>query len=102
MLEASYIGDDLTGTGFSLAGVRAHPVPDSVDQLWRLLLKERERRELVMLSADCARLIDEPLARLLEVRPVPPVVVLPAAGRGGPGAVVASAFRALGIEGLST
>lgn len=98
MLNAGYIGDDLTGTGFRLAGVNVHPVPDSIEQLWQLIMKERKRRHLVILSADCAELIHEPLERLLTLHPLPPVVVLPGTP-GEPDAVVNAAFDALGLEG---
>jgi len=101
MLDASYIGDELTGTGFALAGVHAHTAPDSEERVWRLLLAERERRALVMLSADCARGIAERLTALLESSPVPPVVILPGPETGGgPDAVIREALEALGIEEL--
>ena len=102
MLDASYIGDELTGTGFALVGIRARPAPDTAEGVWRLLLRERERRALVMLSAECARGIGQRLAELLECRPLPPVVVLPdpEAG-GGPDDVIRNALAALGVEGMS-
>lgn len=102
MLDASYIGEDLTGTGLALVGIRAHPVPESTEQLWQLVLNERDRRQLVMLSADCARQIGEPLHALLETHPLPPVLVLPDPETGqGPDEVINEAFAALGIEDMS-
>lgn len=102
MLEASYIGDELTGTGFRLAGIHAHTAPESPERLRRLVLDERERRELVLLSADCAPRIQQWLEELLVSRPLPPVVILPAPGSGGaPDPVIGGALAALGIEGIS-
>lgn len=102
MLDASYIGDDLTGTGFSLVGFRVWPAPDSAEELWQLVVEERSRRHLVVLSSDSAGSIRDRLNRLLDTDPLPPVVVLPQSGADdNRGHVVAEAFRALGMEGLS-
>ena len=99
MLDAGYIGDELTGAGFALAGVHTHTAPESVERLWRLLLAERERRQLVILSADCGQSIRQPLSDLLDQRPLPPVLVLPdPASGGGPDDVVGEALEALGVE----
>lgn len=102
MLDATYIGDELTGTGFKLVGIHAYPAPDSVERLWQLVLEERERRQLIMLSADCAHQIRQRLVELLDSHPLPPVVILPGSESGdGPVEVIGEALGALGIEGIS-
>lgn len=102
MLDACFIGDELTGAGFALAGVRSHPAPGSTEGLWRLVLAERERRQLVVLSAECGRPIREKLSQLLESHPLPPIVVLPGpAPADGPDGTIGEALDALGIEGIS-
>lgn len=70
-----FIGDELTATGFRLAGVETIvPEPDAVRDA---LLKARTRAELVLLTADCARRI--PVGELEEILSVemPIVAVIP-------------------------
>jgi len=101
MLDASYIGDELIGTGLALAGVRVHPAPGSTEALWELVVAERTRRQLVMIAADSAHAIRERLSLLLETEPMPPVVILPDAGMGGgPADVIDEAMKVLGLEAL--
>lgn len=99
MLDASFIGDELTATGFALVGIHTAAAPESRDRLWQLVLEERERRQLVMLSAECARRIRDRLDALIERQPVPPIVVLPDPGAAqATDGAIRDALDALGLE----
>lgn len=99
MLEASFIGDEITAGGFSLVGIRTRRAPDDIEALWRLILAECERRQLIMLSAACAGQVRARLDRLIEAQPIPPIVVLPD-DESAPGfdSAITDALTTLGIE----
>ena len=103
MLDASFIGDKLTGGGFALVGIRTPQVPETSDDLWRLILAERERRQLIMISAHCAARVADRLEQLIESRPVPPILVL-ADGDAelSTDSAIRKALTALGVESART
>ena len=99
MLDAVYIGNGPEATGFALVGIRARPSPNSRADLLALVEDERSIRDLLILSAGCARAIEPDLERLLARQPLPPVVVLPDLDEEAHvPAAVGAAYAALGIE----
>lgn len=99
MLNALYIGDELTATGFRLVGLDVKPVPADVEALWALIQRERLSRQLIVLSESAAGPVRERIDLLLESEPLPPIVVLPE----NPDYVdhsVLQARQTLGIEAL--
>jgi len=97
MSLCAFIGDELTGAGFRLAGAEVHtPDADSADSLFR---RVRDSCELLIVTAESAELI---AAELLEQtieqgRPLL-LIIADAAGRRQPPDIEADIRRQLGMS----
>jgi len=93
----AFVGDEVSAAGFRLAGIATYvPAPERVVETF---LEQMKRRDMVMITAECAnrlpaRLLDEALAK-----PRPVVAVIPdIRGREVGTDWEAEVKRALGIE----
>ncbi len=97
MAAPAFIGDELTGAGFRLAGARVFvPEPSEVAGVFR---RARAAADVILITADCARRIDPSVLReaLMAARPL--VVVVPdAAGAVAPPDLAAQLRSALEID----
>jgi vacuolar-type H+-ATPase subunit F/Vma7 len=92
-----FIGDEVTGAGYRLAGVRVEtPLPG--EEL-SLLEHVRAQAELILVSAECAsRIPAQSLSRILAA-PQPLVLVVPdVQGRTAVPDVAARVYRQLGMQ----
>ena len=90
----AFIGDEVTAAGFRLAGARVHLVPpeDAV-----ALLRE-PACALLVITAEVAARIPQPLLEQAAVRPWPLLLVVPdAAGRRSPPNLTVALRRQLGM-----
>lgn len=97
MEGATFIGDELTGAGFRLAGLRVlNPDPERLLESFRQALAEAS---LLILSREAADLL--PRVELYEavLQAAPPVAIVAAAGAaGGESELVREVRIALGME----
>jgi vacuolar-type H+-ATPase subunit F/Vma7 len=98
-LRVTYIGEDVSASGFALAGARVHRVPADPDRVRPLLEAARGDSDLVILNEAHALCVGDALHALLLREPVPPVLVLPAMDvrAGPPREVVRRARSVLGL-----
>ena len=75
MSFCAFIGDEVSATGFRLAGVDVHvPGPGEAEDLFRRLLRESS---LVLLTAEVASCLPEDLLRRAAIAERPLVLVIP-------------------------
>lgn len=75
MTACAFMGDEVSATGFRLAGIDVHvPAPGNAAGLLRRLLAESQ---LVLLTAETAALVPEELLRRAQTKAAPPVLVIP-------------------------
>lgn len=94
---ATFIGDEFTGAGFRLAGLRVlNPDPERLLESFRQALVDAP---LLLLSREVADLLpkSELYEAILKARP-PVAVVAAAAGSGGEAELVREVRIALGME----
>lgn len=92
-----FIGDELTGAGFGLAGLRVlEAIPEDLEADFRQALEDAP---LVILTARAAAGLPQSLVRDAVRRAQPPVAIVPEAVGGPPLPDVAREVRAaLGVE----
>lgn len=92
-----FIGDELTGAGFRLAGIRViQPEPDALEGVFNRALEEAP---LVILTAGFASELPAHLVEEAVGRAAPPVAIVPAASGGPPLPDMEHEVRAaLGVE----
>jgi vacuolar-type H+-ATPase subunit F/Vma7 len=92
-----FIGDELTGAGFRLGGVRVlEAVPDTVESVFRRALDEAP---LVIVTAEVAGDLPAQLVEEAVALATPPVAIVPAASGGPPLPDMEREVRAaLGVE----
>ncbi len=97
MNEPIFIGDELTGAGFRLAGIRVvEAAADTVEAAFRRALDDAP---LVILTADAAGDLPADLVEDAVGRADPPVAIVPAASGGPPLPDMEREVRAaLGVE----
>jgi len=75
MTPCAFMGDEVSATGFRLAGIDVHiPGPGNASRLFRRLLAESK---LVLITAETAGLVPEELLRRAQIKGDPPVLVIP-------------------------
>ena len=80
MTLCTFIGDELTGAGFRLAGIRVvEATADVVEEVFRRALEDAP---LIMLTAEVADTLPAALVEAAVGRADPPVAIVPAAGAG--------------------
>jgi vacuolar-type H+-ATPase subunit F/Vma7 len=97
MASATFIGDEFTGAGFRLAGLRVlTPDPERTGEVFRQALTEAS---LVIITGDiAARLAETELNDAVKLA-APPVAVVPAASGKAPGPDLVREVRmTLGME----
>lgn len=97
MNEPVFIGDELTGAGFRLAGIRVlQPDPDALEDVFRRVLQEAP---LVVVTAQIASELPAELVEEAVGLAQPPVAIVPAASGGPPLPDMEHEVRAaLGVE----
>lgn len=97
MNEPIFIGDELTGAGFRLAGIRVvEAAADTVESVFRRALDDAP---LVILTAGVAADLPADLVEGAVGRAGPPVAIVPAASGGPPLPDMERKVRAaLGVE----
>ena len=96
-MTAVFIGDEVTAAAFRLAGVTAQ-VP-KISDLRRVFEKAFDEADLVLITADYARALDEESLHTAIRRAAPLVLVVPDGGnRYWPEDLDARVDRVLGIE----
>lgn len=97
MKAATFIGDELTGAGFRLAGLRVQsPDPDKLLEVFRQALLEAS---LLIVTQEFAARIPTPELYDAITRAEPPVaIVAEAASRSGESELVREVRIALGME----
>ncbi|PLX36248.1 MAG: Vacuolar H+transporting two-sector ATPase F subunit [Hyphomicrobiales bacterium] len=95
------IGDEVTCSGFRLAGVETRvPAPDAIDEAVTSALGEAA---FVVLTAPVAVALSDERLAALRVQESPLVVVMPDIRRGDPAAALdALKARVLGVLGVET
>jgi len=96
MLEAVFIGDEVTGAGYRLAGLRI--VTAGPDGAGEALASAREEAVLILIGAGSAAGVDAAELEAMQRRSEPPVVVVPDALGGEPPDLAAVINRAFGLE----
>ena len=97
MAAPAFIGDELTGAGFRLAGARVF-VPEPSEGAGALG-RARAEADIILITADCARRIDRSVLREALMAAHPMVVVVPdAASAVAPPDIAAQLRSALGID----
>ena len=97
MTNAVFIGDEITAAALRLAGVT--PLVPATGEVPRVFEKAIGATDLVVISADYARALDEELLRSAIRRADPLVLVIPDGGnRHQPEDLDARIDRVLGIE----
>lgn len=99
MLRATYIGDEITASGFALVGVRSRITPAEPDVVWQALHEARAISDLVILDQAHADVIRSRLQELISGAPLPPVAVVPSMSdrQAAADSVVGAARRTLGL-----
>ena len=96
MAQIDFLGDEVTGSGFRLIGMRVHTAaPESVGETFARL---REESDFVLITAEYASwLVPETLDDCLRTG-APPIVVVPdVTGTATPPGIAARIRTALGI-----
>ncbi|HKL62379.1 MAG TPA: V-type ATP synthase subunit F [Woeseiaceae bacterium] len=96
MFQAVFIGDEVTGTGYRLAGLRT--VTADADSAADALAAAREEAALVLIGAGSAAGIDAGELERVQRAGAPPVLVVPDAQGGEPPDLAATINRAFGLE----
>ncbi|WP_405231245.1 V-type ATP synthase subunit F [Lentisalinibacter salinarum] len=97
MLGAVFIGDEVTGAGYRLAGLRVVAAgPDEAGEA--LASARREDAALILIGAGSAGGIDGDELERVHRQGAPPVVVVPDAQGGEPPDLAAVINRAFGLE----
>lgn len=96
MVRAVFIGDEVTGAGYRLAGLRV--VTAGPDEVIAALASAREDAALILIGAGSAAGMDDRELERVQRRGVPPVVVVPDAQGGEPPDLAAAINRAFGLE----
>ncbi len=99
MLRATYIGDEITASGFALVGVSCRITPTEPNAVWKAVRKARKHSDLVILDQAHAGAVQARLQALISTDPLPPIVVVPSMGHSeaAADAVVGPARRTLGL-----
>ena len=96
MASVAYIGDELSGAGYRLAGARVYPAGGEAE-VHAALERACAENELVLVNAGCAaRLAPGRLAALL--RGVAPLLLVVQDGSGGRHDVVEQMKRRIGLQ----
>jgi len=96
VFDAVFIGDEVTGAGYRLAGLRA--VAAGPDEASEALASAREDAALILIGAGSAGGIDGDELERVQRQGAPPVVVVPDAQGGEPPDLAAVINRAFGLE----
>ena len=96
MLDAVFIGDEVTGAGYRLAGLRA--VTAGPEEAAEALASAREEAELVLIGAGSAAGIAADELEHAQRLGAPPVVVVPDAQGAEPRDLGAVINKAFGLE----
>jgi len=96
MAFCAFMGDEVSATGFRLAGADVHvPLPEQTPDLFRRLLSESQ---LVIVTAEVAGWVPEDLFRRAAISERPPVLVIAdVRGRLEPSDLAALLRRELGM-----
>ena len=99
MLRATYIGDEVTASGFALVGVSCRIIPNEPRAVWQAVRKARKHSDLVILDQAHADVVQVRLQELISAHPIPPIVVVPSMSHAeaADDAVVGPARRTLGL-----
>lgn len=99
MLRATYIGDEVTASGFALVGVSCRITPNETRAVWKAVRKARKHSDLVILDQAHADVVQVRLQELISTDPLPPIVVVPSMSHAeaADDAVVGPARRTLGL-----
>lgn len=98
MNRGLFAGDEVTGAGFRLAGVEC--LPDDPEEVVARITADDGACDLVLMTAEFARRLPEPLVARLAEQTRPAVVFLPdLRGAAEPPDLEIAARRVLGIEG---
>lgn len=93
-----FIGDEVTATGYRLAGIEIR-VPVTPDATEQELARARGSASLILISAEYAGHVQAGKLREAVSRAAPPVLIVPdAAGRVAVPALAASARATVGLE----
>ena len=96
MPQFDFLGDEITGSGFRLIGMRLHTA--SPDSIGATLMRLREESDLVLITAEYASwLLPETLDDCLRAGEPPVVIVPDVAGSTMPAEIAARVRMALGI-----
>lgn len=76
-LRLAYIGEEISGLGFRLAGARIYSPAASPGDIRGAIRQARGDCDLVLLEAGLSELVREDLMRMLIEEPVPPILVVP-------------------------
>lgn len=77
-LRLAYIGEEISGLGFRLAGARTYTPPATSGEVRDAIREARADCDLVLLESGLSELVREDLTAMLIEQPVPPVLVIPA------------------------
>ena len=99
MLRATYIGDEITASGFALVGVSCRITPNETRAVWKAVRKARKHSDLVILDQAHADVVQARLQELISAHPIPPIVVVPSMSHSeaADDTVVGPARRTLGL-----
>ncbi len=97
MKETAFIGDELTGAGFRLSGIRVHIAdPEQPEELFQQVLSEAG---FVILTHEVANRLPPAGLQAAVARARPPVAIVPAVASAEPGPDLAREVRiTLGME----
>ena len=100
MLRATYIGNEITASGFALVGVQSRITPAEPGAVWQAVQDARGKSDLVILDQAHADTIRTRLQELISSEPIPPVVVMPTLNTKEPDLdrIVGPARRVLGLS----
>ena len=100
MLRATYIGDEVTASGFALIGLTPRVTAAEPKAVWQAIREARRNSDLVILNQAHADVIQSRLLELISAEPIPPVVIVPTMNTKEPvlDRVVGPARRVLGLS----
>ncbi len=97
MPSAVYLGDEVSGAGWRLAGVEVHTPAAGAETT--ALVSARARAPLVLISASVARAVAPPALQQAQLALAPLVLVVPDLQGGAPPPDLAARMRSqLGLE----